>query len=90
MLATDHKLAGRRMLGTEALVARLLTPTGLSEALQLVYLEANGWYTAHLGLTAAGPNIVSVMLDHEPVVNSPFTVQVRPLYKIIINMFNRN
>jgi hypothetical protein len=46
--ATDLKLAGRKMSGAEALVARLLTPGGLSHAVQLVYVEASGWYTAQV------------------------------------------
>jgi len=46
--ATDLKLAGRNMSGAEALVARLLTPGGLSHAIQLVYVEASGWYTAQV------------------------------------------
>jgi hypothetical protein len=62
------------MMGNEAMVARLFTPTGVAEALPLHYVESTGRYQAKVTLTQAGQHTVAVLLDGEHIRGSPYTV----------------
>lgn len=59
-------------------MARVATPTGVSEAVQLHFMESVGRYSAKLCFAQAGPHEVTVLLDGSHVPGSPYAVDVQP------------
>ena len=68
-----YESAGRRMSGKESIGVRVLTPSGGISAVELHYTR--GRYEGVHRWTQPGLHTVSVSLDQEAVVGSPFTVE---------------
>ena len=68
-----YESAGRRMSGKESISVRVLTPSGGISAVELVFTR--GRYEGVHRWTQPGLHTVSVSLDQEAVVGSPFTVE---------------
>ena len=68
-----YETAGRRMSGKESIGVRVLTPSGGISAVELQFIR--GRYEGSYRWTQPGLHTVSVSLDQEAVVGSPFTVE---------------
>ena len=68
-----YESAGRRMSGKESIGVRVLTPSGGISAVELNFTR--GRYEGVHRWTQPGLHTVSVSLDQEAVVGSPFTVE---------------
>eukprot|EP00854_Cymbomonas_tetramitiformis_P001872 gene1872-2542_t len=74
--AIEFQEVGRRMIGREALVARVFTPSGVNEPLVLHFSESVGRYDTKLLWAQAGPHTISVQLDGHHINGSPYKVNV--------------
>ena len=69
----DFEHNSRLMSGKEAVAVRILTPSGGISSVDLVF--SNGRYTGGYTWTQPGQHTVSVSLDQEAIVGSPYTVE---------------
>lgn len=74
--ALEYDANGRGMSGQEAIAMHLITPSGSTHTLPVVFAERGSRYKASLRWWEVGRHEIVAAIGGEPVVGSPFVVEV--------------